>query len=380
MSDGIFFETATGLELLAETPYEKEAVLQTALEKYPEVIAGISTTGDSQGQLALIKREIGVPGEQEGSSVWSLDHLFVDRDAQPIFVEVKRSTDTRIRREVVGQMLDYAANGSKYWPAGHLRESFESRIQSEFGGELDASAWLQQHLGVEDADEYWQRADENLRYGHVRLVFVADKLPTELVRIIEFLNEQMSQTEVLAVEVKQFKGEGLTTLVPRLIGQTSLAEQRKRPGDRGRPFGEFNEERFFSTLSRNVSPAGVAVARRILEWSRERGLRIWGGADSFFPMFDLGGQGFHFLAVKNGGRVQFQFQWMRKPPYRELEEREALRQALNKIPGIQIPKDRLSGKPSVSLESFADPVKAEALLQVFQAFISDIQKHHAKSG
>ena len=31
----------------------------------------------------------------------------------PTLVEVKRSSDTRIRREVVGQMLDYAANGQR---------------------------------------------------------------------------------------------------------------------------------------------------------------------------------------------------------------------------------------------------------------------------
>jgi hypothetical protein len=29
-------------------------------------------------------------------------------------LEVKRSSDTRIRREVVGQMLDYAANGASF--------------------------------------------------------------------------------------------------------------------------------------------------------------------------------------------------------------------------------------------------------------------------
>jgi hypothetical protein len=38
----------------------------------------------------------------------------LDQDAIPAIVEVKRSTDTRIRREVVGQMLDYAANSVVY--------------------------------------------------------------------------------------------------------------------------------------------------------------------------------------------------------------------------------------------------------------------------
>jgi hypothetical protein len=34
----------------------------------------------------------------------------LDQDAILTIVEVKRSTDTHVRREVVGQMLDYAAN------------------------------------------------------------------------------------------------------------------------------------------------------------------------------------------------------------------------------------------------------------------------------
>ena len=46
---------------------------------------------------------------------WSLDHLFLDQEGIPTFVECKRSTDTRARREVVAQMLDYAANGLQYW-------------------------------------------------------------------------------------------------------------------------------------------------------------------------------------------------------------------------------------------------------------------------
>ena len=52
-----------------------------------------------------------------GSDRGSLDHLFLDQDAVPTLVEVKRSENTQIRREVVGQMLDYAANGVMFWSA-----------------------------------------------------------------------------------------------------------------------------------------------------------------------------------------------------------------------------------------------------------------------
>ena len=56
-----------------------------------------------------------------GGNRWSLDHLFLDQEGIPTLVEVKRGTDTRIRREVVGQMLDYAANAIVYWPVEELR-------------------------------------------------------------------------------------------------------------------------------------------------------------------------------------------------------------------------------------------------------------------
>jgi hypothetical protein len=57
---------------------------------------------------------------------WSVDHLFLDQDAIPTIVEVKRSSDTRIRREVVGQMLDYAANAVVYWAVEAIRAEFEA--------------------------------------------------------------------------------------------------------------------------------------------------------------------------------------------------------------------------------------------------------------
>jgi hypothetical protein len=49
----------------------------------------------------------------------------------PTLVEVKRSSDTRIRREVVGQMLDYAANAVVYWPLERLRATFEASEGAE---------------------------------------------------------------------------------------------------------------------------------------------------------------------------------------------------------------------------------------------------------
>jgi hypothetical protein len=39
------------------------------------------------------------------------------------------------------------------------------------------------------------------------MLFVADKIPSELKRIVEFLNQQMDPAEVLAVEISSMLGK-----------------------------------------------------------------------------------------------------------------------------------------------------------------------------
>src|SRR5207302_2774951 len=62
-----------------------------------------------------------VPDPYTGTDRWSIDFLFVDQDATPTFVECKRYLDTRSRREVVGQVLEYAANAQHYWSGDDIR-------------------------------------------------------------------------------------------------------------------------------------------------------------------------------------------------------------------------------------------------------------------
>src|SRR6478609_6052682 len=135
MSDGLFHIDPDGqMVSMTVTPYEAEAVLQGLLEIHPDLLAGGQMTPESPRRWALVRREHGVPDREDSGSRWSVDHLFVDQDAVPTLVEVKRSTDTRIRREVVGQMLDYAANGVRYWPVDSLRAAFEA-TQGELGND-----------------------------------------------------------------------------------------------------------------------------------------------------------------------------------------------------------------------------------------------------
>src|SRR6266508_697252 len=66
------------------------------------------------------------------------------------------------------------------------------------------STYLATLLRISEAepDQFWQAVKVNLQAGRVRLVFVADRIPPELRRVIEFLNAQMDPAEVLGVEIK----------------------------------------------------------------------------------------------------------------------------------------------------------------------------------
>ncbi len=188
-----------GLVEMTEQPYGTEELLQKLLADYPNLLAGDQIDRDVPRRWLLVSREVSLASEEDGAGRWSVDHLFLDQDAVPTIVEVKRSTDTRIRREVVGQMLDYAANAVVYWPVERLQAQFEANREEyeqaliELLGDAEVSP-----------EQFWQKVKTNLQAGKVRLIFVSDEIPTELRRIVEFLNQQMDPAEVLAVEIKQY--------------------------------------------------------------------------------------------------------------------------------------------------------------------------------
>jgi len=201
MSGGIFLiKNDDELVEMKEQKYDSEDLLQELLAKYPNLLAGDQIDSENPRRWLFISREITVPESESGSGRFSLDHLFLDQDGVPTLVEVKRSSDRRIRREVVGQMLDYAANAVVYWPI--------ETIQSKFGQLCDKTdnspdeilaKFLQNESEIET---FWQRVKDHLRSGKIRLLFVADEIPPELKRIIEFLNEQMDPAEILGVEIR----------------------------------------------------------------------------------------------------------------------------------------------------------------------------------
>ena len=365
------------LQDLSEEAYASEDLLQTLLEKYPDLLAGDQINEASPRRWLLVSREVPVPGEEDGAGRWSLDHLFLDQDAVPTLVEVKRSSDTRIRREVVGQMLDYAANAVVYWPVESIWARFEAACDSRSD---DPDQLIAELIEADPDDEagiqaFRRQVKTNLQAGRVRLVFVADEIPPELRRIVEFLNEQMDPAEVLAVEIKQYVGEGIRTLVPRVMGHTAASDKKGSgaPSEKR----QWDESSFFQELATKHRVEEASVARKILEWAQSKDLSIWWGTGritgSFYPMLDLSEESHNPLYVSTNGRVNINFGSLAdSPPFDSESRRGELLHRLNALPGVSLPEDSISRYPGMDLSALQEDRAIERFLETMDWVIDEI--------
>jgi hypothetical protein len=346
---GIYLRRGHTYIAMGETPYDAEDVLQQLIERHPEMLAGDEA---GHGSLILVRREAGVRDEEDAGARWSLDHLYLDANGISTLVEVKRSSDTRARREVVAQMLDYAANARTSFDAEQMADWLEESAQKRGS---TAAETLLNAFGVDDVDGFWQTVDTNLKAERFRLVFVSDSIGAELCRIIEFLNSQMSRTEVLAIEVKQYTdAEGAhQIIVPRVVGDTPEARAVKRATPRPAPL---DRETLVAGI-REQSELAADAAEAVLDWAdREPRLDV-----RYTPT--SGGiwtAGKTFLRVVLSGEIQVELKMLRDHGQPWDDERiEQLVQDLADI-GAQLGPGR--SWPKAPLEPLADESRRQQFL------------------
>ena len=223
MSERIYHLREKGdLEPLEESPFALEEDFQKLIAEHPDLLGGDQMRPDDPVRWTLITREKGIPNKPNAGDWWAVDLLILDQDARLTLVEVKRGNNPEIRRSVVGQMMEYAAHAQYTWTIDELRETFEAQHGDDADDEL--ARLLNTNPDTEpDIDAFWENVAANLAASRLRLLFVSDDIPDELERIVTFLNAQMQNVQVLAVEIKRFKGESSQTLVPRVLGKALTA-------------------------------------------------------------------------------------------------------------------------------------------------------------
>jgi len=173
--------------------------------------------------------------------------------------------------------------------------------------------------GELDVEAYWERVEENLEAGRVRLLFVLDSAPKELRRLVEFLDEKMADVEVLVVEIKQYLSEdGQRVVVPRALGVSARRRREAKPSRRRVDRGIFLG---------NCAPWLASFVEEVLDRAEERGHEITWGTKGFSVRAILPGAGKKASFVYGYPNGTFQFYFAQLQMVLE-EERKMLREQL----------------------------------------------------
>ena len=348
--------------------------LQRILEKNPNLLPGDQIDPADPRRWLLIKREMPVPDPNTGLDKWSLDFLFVDQDARPTFVECKLMKNSQSRREVVGQMLEYAANGHYYWSKEVLQGFAENTARKESLG-LDEAIRSLRPTNDESTDKFFERVQNNLREGQVRLVFFLEDSPLELRSIVDFLNKQMQRSEILLVEARQYLQETTKIVVPTLFGYTEEARRVKRTIiiDTPATKRKWDEQRFFEYAHQKLNSAEVEVFREFynqcLSLFREM---IWGSGATY------GTLGFKdslisqkpLITVTSYGRLYLNFACLNETEVAE-HARDRLKQLITQRTSLSISEDYRNKYPGYSITQWGN--RAELILDCLKELMAEFQ-------
>ena len=300
----------------ADAGYALESELQEILAAHPELIPGVSAAARTCREFQ--------------SDVGPADIVVVDSTGELTLVECKLASNPQIRREVVGQMFDYA---SRLWKMD----------VEEFAAKWRARTF--NPLFLDDADgglSLRESLAQNLEEGRFSIVLAVVKINPALKRMIEYLNAMAGRpTSVIAVEYSRLRQGSVEILMPHVYGQ-ELAEAKSAP-DR-RDLTAWDEETFRSWLQDHDSE-NLTRFDFFLTTARSAGFTFAGSKAAnpagSLPVFDHGntrlGTVSLFYFSGQGTSVEFNFTRMSKMSDEELPDASVLDSFLRQladIPGL----------------------------------------------
>jgi hypothetical protein len=362
----IFIKGRNGFESLEETIYAEEDPFQEFLFQNPHVM-GITDDDGKAIKLVPIAREILVT--DEAGSSFHIDLVCLDDSGIVNIIEVKRCSDTRIRREVIGQVLDY---GSQLSYSGNL-DSLISLFQMSNPG-LDIMQFL--HGSDNDQggfEDYLELAKTNLQAGKIRIVIAADGIPDNLRRIIEFLNKQMDPAEIIGVDLKKYSKGEMEVFTSTVIGTTEESKAKKGVNALTK---QWDRDTFLTDVEEKSGVKAREIAGRLLEWCMAHNVRITYGTGAnqgtVIPVYDKGNNNNMLFGIYGKGKFYFWFQWYR-PPFNSPEWRIKIMDSFNEVLTNKLKIEDMTRRPGFNLSDL-DDASWERLLVKFEWLIKNIEE------
>ena len=247
--------------------YENEAELHRLVESNPHLLPL-----DGSPKLTVLASEVTLG--------WgSLDVLAVESTGRPVVIEVKLARNQESYREIVAQVLFYAAFlrglDVEYLERYKLGSSIVEAVQAGSNSHVDEEAFnssLQDHLGR----------------GSFRLVFALDAVHPELERVVAYLDSiTSSEVAIDLVALPIYEVEDKRSVVPqRIVPCLNAADDIARPTGAVTPGA-----RDFKVSVESLPATSRRKFYRLIEWAEKmaecRGIRLstFAGASPTLVLF-----------------------------------------------------------------------------------------------
>jgi hypothetical protein len=209
------------VERVPEGNATREASMRDLIFDHPTILP-IAELEPGIGQIIAVAKEVHLPG------AGFIDVLLISEHGRLIVVECKLWRNPQARREVVGQILDYARELSRY-AYEDLQRTISSRLDRrgnvlfdlvrDGGGQLIESTFV-------------DRVTRDLAAGRFLLLVVGDGITEGTRRIGEFLGGQAGLAfDFGLVEIAEYRfvepqtGVARRIMQPRLLARTAVIER-----------------------------------------------------------------------------------------------------------------------------------------------------------
>jgi hypothetical protein len=214
-----------------------ERWLQELLFTHPELLP-IDQIAPSAGQVVPVCRELALP--KLTGSVF-LDILGVTPAGRLVLVECKLWRNPQAKREVVGQILEYAAL-LRRWSYADLTAKLKSALG--WSGQNPLYDHVRRHTPSIGEGRFVDAVSRSLLLGDFDLLVAGDGIRSDLLAIADLLNGRQAGLSRLAlVEIQLWAdAEGRIVVVPAVALRTEVIEHRVVTDRQGAPLAVVTAE------------------------------------------------------------------------------------------------------------------------------------------
>lgn len=360
----LFIVEGNQTKVLDQQAFDNEKLLQDVVERFPEVIA-LEDLG--------VKEPFIVIGREVATLAGYIDVLCMDGDGVLTVIETKLARNSQIRREVVGQVLEYVAQLSK-WRAHDVVQAANQYFSAAGVKMGDRTATLMDLLLTVDEEEtaaqpmdLYEKIETNLRKGRIKLVIASDSIPETLKDTVTFINS-FSNFDIYVLQIQSYQKDQLQIYAPTVFGFT----HKTSGGSTGERF-QWDEESFFESIT-NLETAGILIIKKLYDFTKANaeGIRWGTGRTSSSFSYTVSCQvdsvrkKFNIFAVQNAGdygKILLNFGSLKGSL--SDEELHHFRETLNRLPQVDLPSYVVNeGKyPTISVKSVIEPEHYEHFTQ-----------------